>query len=148
MTNTLNNYLELDSITDTKLFVQKLLWQLCKDTEAGQGAFYIINENTLKYVEGYAFPYSADEDNNIEIGEGLTGQVAKDGKFINVTDVPEGYLTIISGLGKSSPTSLLIYPFKRNLQCVAVLEISGFKTFEQSTIEILEQLNDLVIKKI
>ena len=148
MTNSLNNYLELDAITDTKQFVQKFLWQLCKDTEAGQGAFYIVNDNILNYIEGYAFPHSSDEDNNIEIGEGLTGQVAKDGKFINVTDVPEGYLTIISGLGKSSPTSLLIYPFKRNLQCVAVIEISGFKAFEQTTIEILEQLNDLVIKKI
>ena len=148
MTKAINNYLELDAITDTKQFVQKLLWQLCKDTEASQGAFYIINENTLVYTEGYAFPHATDEDNNLEIGEGLTGQVAKDGKFINITDVPEGYLTIISGLGKSSPTSLLIYPFKRNLQCVAVIEISGFKAFEQSTLDTLEQLNDLVIKKI
>lgn len=83
----------------------------------------------LKFLSGFATP---DPDNNtdlLEFGEGFPGQVAKDGTLMNISDIPEGYLTIESGLGKSSPVSLLIFPVKDKEKVIAVIELASFHKF-------------------
>jgi putative methionine-R-sulfoxide reductase with GAF domain len=66
-----------------------------------------------------------------EFGEGLAGQVAKEGRKINIDNVPEGYITIISGLGAASPNHLLIYPVMQDDQVAAVVEKASFKPISE-----------------
>jgi CheY-like chemotaxis protein/signal transduction histidine kinase/CHASE3 domain sensor protein len=57
--------------------------------------------------------------------EGLLGRVAADGRPVVLRDVPEGYLTVGSALGRDKPRHLVIAPFKADGVVNAVIEL-GF----------------------
>jgi len=111
-----------------------LLSTLCNKLEASQGIIYRSKKQktkrTIELFAAYAFSMPDSESLSYEFGEGLAGQAAKEGKVMNIKDVPEGYLNIISGLGNASPRHLMIYPVKSEEGEVdAVLEIASFREF-------------------
>ena len=103
---------------------------LSKQLKAGFGAIYLTNSlHDTKYLEfcaGYAFFRPKDNSSKILFGEGLTGQVAKSQKSIVIDHLDDVQVTILSGLGKSSPTSLIIVPIIRNKKTIGVMEIASF----------------------
>jgi signal transduction protein with GAF and PtsI domain len=137
--------INVDSIYD---FSRIFIWSLSKYFEASQGAFFIAKEKDgiryLDFTAGYAYHIPDSETVTFEFGEGLSGQVAKSGKVINLKTVPEGYITILSGLGSSTPKSMLIYPVVYNEKVVAVFELASFKNFEEEDEKfILQTCNQL-----
>lgn len=110
---------------------EKILARLCMKLEASQGIYYTVKKDKHKrYIEmqtSFAFSLPESETLTYEFGEGLAGQVAKEGKKINISNVPEGYIKIISGLGNASPSHLLIYPIMNEGNVVAVAEIASFR---------------------
>jgi putative methionine-R-sulfoxide reductase with GAF domain len=131
-----------------KQFSQYILSSLAKEKEISQAIFFItdrINGNpVLKFLSGYAYTNPESIDQNLEFGEGFPGQVAKDGKLINITDIPEGYMSIESGLGKSSPISLIIFPIKHNDDVLAVIELASFHKFTREDELFFEQISSSV----
>jgi hypothetical protein len=118
-------------LKDDRSKPEKILAKLCMKIEASQGIYYTVKKDKHKrYIEmltSFAFSLPESEALTYEFGEGLAGQVAKEGKKINISNVPDGYIKIISGLGFASPNHLLIYPVKDGENVVAVAEIASFK---------------------
>ncbi len=116
-------------------YSSKLLSHLAKVKEISQGAFFISDvkdrKPVIKFLAGYATPDPELNSEILELGEGFPGQVAKDGLLINISDIPQGYLSIESGLGKSSPVSLILFPVKHNDKVLAVIELASFHKFTQ-----------------
>lgn len=114
-------------------FAGNLLSFLARAKELSQGIFFTAikkdDKDILKYLAGYAFDKEETDNIEIEFGEGFTGQVASDGKLMNISDVPDGYLSIVSGLGKSKPASVIIVPLIYNRNVVAVIELASFHRF-------------------
>ena len=142
----LSNFNDILNQSNLKLFAQKLLWSLANEIEAVQGAFYITTKNdkeisVIKFIEGYAFHIAESAVLEYEFGDGIAGQVAKDGRAINIDNIPEGYLTVMSGLGNSSPNFLLAFPFKKDNEVIAVIEIASFKKIENEKLQLLESLS-------
>jgi putative methionine-R-sulfoxide reductase with GAF domain len=102
----------------------------------------------LRFLSGYACPESPENQDILEIGEGFPGQVAKDGRLINITSIPEGYMTIESGLGKSSPVSLVIFPIKSNGNVIAVIELASFHRFNREDEEFFEMISPAIAEQI
>lgn len=123
------------NINDKKARTEKLLNAVCNTIEASQAIVYEVKkEKDKQFIELFAtYAYSLPDSKTIkyEFGEGLAGQVAKEQKKINIDDVPEGYINIISGLGSSSPNHLLIQPVKDNKQLIFVLEVASFKEIHE-----------------
>lgn len=113
----------------------KLLSNLARVKEISQGAFFISDtidgKPVIKFLTGFATPDPNICSDILELGEGFPGQVAKDGRLINISDIPQGYLSIESGLGKSSPVSLIIFPVMHNNKVLAVIELASFHKFTQ-----------------
>jgi hypothetical protein len=113
----------------------KCLSTLAREKEISQGAFFVADERegkkVIRFVSGFASPDPEEMQNILEIGEGFPGQVAKDGRLMNISDIPEGYLEIQTGLGKSSPVSLLVFPVKHEENVLAVIEVSSFRRFSK-----------------
>jgi hypothetical protein len=114
-------------------YSQKLLSALAREKEISQGVFFIAetreNKPVLKFLSGFAYSDPGNNDEVFEWGEGFPGQVAKDGKLINISDIPEGYMSIESGLGNASPVSLILFPVKHNDNTLAVIELASFRKF-------------------
>lgn len=116
-------------ITQAEIFVRQRLAETDKLVFSASFAFYVPEEKVFEF----------------EIGEGLIGQVAKAGKFLYLDELPQGYVTVKSGLGSATPNHLLIVPWKNpENMVVAVLEIASFKPFHPHDIQIIERLSEKI----
>ena len=136
---------------DNKQKLNNVLNKICNHIEAVQGALYVVTkEKNIKYIEliaAYAYHKPESEVIRYEFGEGLAGQVAKEGKLVNIKEVPAGYIKVISGLGNTSPNNLLIVPLKKGNNIIGVVEIASFKAFKKGDIAYLEQVFSLAAEK-
>lgn len=121
----------LNADEDKPVVFSRLLSLVCKQLEASQAAVYEVKqEEDYRVIEMFAsFAHPTPEGTKIayRLGEGLAGQVAKEGKRLQLSSVPEGYIQIVSGLGKATPTHLLIIPVKTEEEVRGVVEIASFK---------------------
>ncbi len=94
---------------------------------AAQGAFFILQDNTLNGIARYAYGRPRFEHETIPIGKGLIGEAAFERQIVYRTEIPEDYFSIQSGLlGDQKPRSLLIIPLLQEDQVQGVIEIGFF----------------------
>jgi GAF domain-containing protein len=136
------------SFPKPNLFFEKVLSVVCDELEASQAAIYAATSNESKRVirllTGYALSLPESSTVVYEFGEGLAGQVAKEGKSVNIRNVPEGYITVLSGLGNASPNALVIVPVWFNDQVAGVLEVASFREFSQEDQSYLQAVAGLL----
>jgi len=130
-----------------------LISQLVKYIKANQGAFFIINDESMtdKHFEMtacYAYERRKFADKRVEWGEGVIGAAILEQQTIYMTDVPETYVNITSGLGQATPRCLLVVPLKINDESHGVLEIGSFQPIESYVIEFVEKVAENVASTI
>ena len=130
--------------------LEKALRTVCVQLEASQGAVYVAKEvEENRFVEMRAsFAYMKPESATLrfEYGEGLPGQVIKEGNMTIIDAVPDGYIKILSGLGKASPKHLMLTPVKSNKKVLGVVEIASFTPFTKQHQEITRQAFSILAK--
>ncbi len=109
-----------------------------------QGGFYLLDKKSdgKKFFEltaCLAFDRKKFADKTIEWEEGLIGRCAIEKDTIYMTDVPNEYITITSGLGQSNPSAILIVPLKVNDEVYGVIELASFSAFQPFEIEFVEK---------
>jgi putative methionine-R-sulfoxide reductase with GAF domain len=122
-----------------------LLSKLCMEVSASQGAFYLAqSEGKIRKIvleAAFAFSIADSETVSFEFGEGLAGQVAKEGKKVVIDEVPEGYIKILSGLGESSPAQLYLIPvILSDGTLLGVVEIASFSKIRRIHQELIESV--------
>ncbi|WP_172674380.1 GAF domain-containing protein [Persicobacter sp. CCB-QB2] len=121
----------------------QLLPQLVSYLGAVQGTFYVYQEvggeGYLDQTATYAFSRKKYEQGQIKIGEGLVGQVFLEQKTVYMTEIPEDFIRITSGLGDARPRALLVLPLKNNDQVEGILELASFHSFDQHQLDFLEE---------
>ncbi len=78
------------------------------------------------------------------MGDGLLGQAAKDGRTFLVRDVPDGYLTVASALGRGAPRHLAIVPGTTDGAVNAVFELGFVHPLGESVAELLGRVAESV----
>jgi CHASE3 domain sensor protein len=126
-----------------------ILTFLTKYLGAQQGCLFVLNDDDgesgeyLDMTACYAFEKRKHITKRIEIGQGIIGQVYMEKEAVLMTDVPQGYTEITSGLGHRTPTSLLIVPMKYNEKVEAVIELAGFRQIARHEIDFMERVGEL-----
>ena len=142
----------LSSKKNIETIFEEALSLICKELEASQAAAYRVKKKgNTRFIELFAsFAYHVPEGETVifKFGEGLAGQVAKEGKLVNLQSVPEGYIQILSGLGNSSPTNLIIIPIRSEGQIRGVVEIASFKEFTEKHEVLLQGTFDKLALKL
>ena len=104
--------------------------------EAPLSAVY-YTETPGQLLRAGAYALEADADDRSP--RGLTRQAFQDSKLLQVSDVPEDYFSVSSGLGKSRPRHLVLAPIETNGVCVGVLELALFRRPLPPEIELLRR---------
>jgi len=146
----LNKFLSgLDSINDINELLSTILSRLSKELNIVQGIAFLKNKNNNKFklAAKYAY-YILDKEPEYELGEGLVGQVAQDKKTLYINQIPDSYLTVLSGLGSSNPKYLAIIPIIKNDETVAIIEIASFTDLSNLIKQFSNALNKLLVNKI
>ena len=121
-----------------------ILSSLIKLIHANQGNLFIVAEDEqneyLNLLACYAFETEKHLNQKIEKGQGLVGQCWKSGETILLTEIPQDYTTITSGLGAVTPGCLLITPLKLNDKIIGVLEMAALQEFKDFEIDFVKQI--------
>ena len=130
-------------------YSEKILQNLAKQFNLVLGVFYLKNEKTSVFqpVSTYAWASESPPASFI-IGEGLTGQVAKNRIQMKVDNIPEGYIKVLSGLGSGSPQNLLIIPLLLNKETIGIIEIASFMEFDKVTEWTIKYLSKIIANSI
>jgi PAS domain S-box-containing protein len=137
---------------DTAHLYDTLICQLVKYLKANQGGLFLMKEeggeNFLELTACYAYDRKKHFKKQIQLGEGLLGQCMREKDTIHLTEIPNDYINITSGLGKANPTTILILPLKSNESMEGVIELASFRTFEPFEIEFLEKLCESIASSV
>ena len=124
---------------------------------ANQGALFIVDGNSensgedeeyMEMAAVYAWDKKKFLEKKIFRGEGLAGQAWLEGDTIYLTEVPDNYVNITSGLGEANPRSVLIVPLKVNDELHGVVEIASFREYEKFEIEFIERVCESIASTI
>ena len=144
-----NSLIEIDSGNSLVKYTERVLSVLAKEFSIVQGLFFTKDFKTELYeLSGtYAF-YSQEKIESFKSGEGLNGQVAKNKKIILVSNIPDGYITVLSGLGSSSPKHLIIFPIIFENESIGVVELASFSDFGTNTEDVFSQVAESISGKL
>lgn len=133
-------------VNDIHTLADVILSEISQVIHAVHSVFYLREEqdNDIVYVKKGAFA-----ENNLDIGresfklgEGLVGQIAKDGRIYKTTVNPENTQVISTSLVDTAPKMLLLIPVYFNRQVIAVLEFATLNIFEEKHIQLLNKVNE------
>ncbi|HUW05001.1 MAG TPA: GAF domain-containing protein [Williamwhitmania sp.] len=125
---------------------QVLVKELTRYMNFNQGGIFLLNDNDsnhpiLELTAAFAFDRVKFLKKEIQWGEGLVGACAFEGETIYLTEVPQDYIKITSGLGDANPNSVILVPLKDdNGSVLGVIEMASFTTIVPYQQEFLEQL--------
>lgn len=138
--------------SDIKTLADELISFLVKYLQANQGTLFILEEEEdsqhLKMMSCYAFNRKKFVEQKIEVGQGLIGQCFLERDIIKLTNVPENYIRITSGLGEANPRCVVLVPLVSNDQVYGVLELASFKEIKEAELEFLRKASESVASSI
>ncbi|NVJ20944.1 HAMP domain-containing protein [Myxococcus sp. AM011] len=126
-----------------------ILSELAPLVDAQHGVFYIseraeAGEQILKLLASYAYRERKGLSNSFRLGEGLVGQCALEKEPILLSDVPDTYIRISSGLGEEVPRNIVVLPVLFEGEIKAVIELASFHRFSDVHLGFLEQLTESI----
>ena len=98
----------------------------------------------LKLLSTYAYRERTSLGNRFHFGEGLVGHCALEKERILLTEVPDNYVKISSGLGESTPLNVVVLPVLFEGQVTAVIELASFRRFSEIHLTFLDQLTESI----
>ncbi len=126
-----------------------ILSELTPLINAHQGLFYIMDESSnekthLTMLSSYAFKERKNLSKEWRIGEGLVGQCAYEKQRILLTNVPDDYIQIISGLGEGTPKNIIVLPIIFESKVKAVIELASFDSYSATHLAFMDQLAESI----
>ncbi|WP_160174046.1 response regulator [Endozoicomonas montiporae] len=104
------------------------------------GAMYVLDdEKQLQLMGSYAWSRRKQTKNSFEFGEGMVGQAALEQQTIELTNLPEDYMTVESGLGMTPPQSVIVVPLIYENEVKGVLEFGLLKPLNEEQKAFLER---------
>lgn len=127
------------------VFIQQLVHYL--DMEVG--GLYLRGHDEegqaiYRMAGAYAFDRKKRADHTFKPGEGLVGRCALERETILITEIPEDYITIRSGLGEDKPATILLVPVILYENVLAVFELATFSIVKQYKVSFLETLAESI----
>ena len=131
---------------DLAVVAELIMDELSPLVGAQHGTFFLsepVNGDTqLRLIAGYGLRADKSAPIQYRLGQSLIGQVARSKRSIVVANLPEGYVTISSGLGEAPPANLAVLPILFEDQVLGVIELASFTEFSPVQTDFLEQLTE------
>lgn len=130
---------------DIQVLSANIINYMAKYVDAQIGAIYIrTNNNTYRIFGSYAYKKRKNLPTEIHLGEGVVGQVAVEKKTIVITNVPEEYVSISTGIGEASPRNILVTPCINNGEVVCIIELGSFRDFTDEQLQFIEEVSESI----
>lgn len=144
-----NNQTELNDLIRGEQEVtdlsRKIISKMCQIIGARIGAIYLKDdEASFRLMGSFAFNHRKNIKTAYGVGEGIIGQAAIEKQAIVISQLPDDYLAINSGLGEAPPKNLIVVPCIFNDEVIAVIELGSFETFTESQLNFLSIISETI----
>ncbi|HET7047176.1 MAG TPA: HAMP domain-containing protein [Solirubrobacteraceae bacterium] len=135
---------------DLAAVTQLIMSEVTPTVNAQHGAFFLAEptadlDTELVLVAAYGYtPRRGQMADRFDIGEGLVGQAAFERKTIALTDVPQDYIKVGSGLGEAAPADILVMPVLFEDQVLGVIELASLRPFSDVNRDFLERITETI----
>lgn len=135
--------------SDLGKLADEIISELVKYTRSSQGGLFVINRedqgNFFLELKGcYAYERKRFTNKRIEYGEGLIGMAWRDSQKIILKDIPEEYVFIRSGLGRTKPKVLIMIPIKSDEGTEGIIELISMYEYADYEIQFMEALSERI----
>ncbi len=122
-----------------------ILKHLVRYLNANQGGIFIKNDDdsqNIHYdlVAAFAFDRKKYLTKSYEEAEGLVGACAAEKETIYLTEIPQNYIEVTSGLGDANPNVILLVPLKVEDTILGVIELASFYKLQKHEIDFVEKI--------
>ncbi len=120
----------------------KTISEMSTYLDAKVGAIFLSggDDDTALTLQGsYAYMKRKGVSNVFELGEGLVGQAALEKQQVLVSNVPEDYVKITSGLGERIPSFICVTPFISGDRVLGVVEVGMLNDMTEDQMEYIAQ---------
>ncbi len=129
---------------DISRLSKKIISEMASYMNAQLGALYLLDETddketSLLLTGTYAYKKRKNISNRFKSGEGLVGQAFLERQQIVVSNVPDDYVKITSGLGEAVPRFIVETPFMFEDEVIGVVEIGTLNEMTDMQLSYLEQ---------
>ncbi|NJM15929.1 MAG: GAF domain-containing protein [Bacteroidales bacterium] len=151
-TNTISEAIN-QNYESTEEFAYGIIKSLVTYLGANQGGIFLINDDDtadpfLELRGMIAYNRRKYAEKKVEFGEGYVGTAVLEKKLIYRTDLPEGYISITSGLGGANPKVLLVMPLLVENEVYGVIEVASFKPLEEYQLEFVQKISETIASTI
>ncbi|MCP4266701.1 MAG: HAMP domain-containing protein, partial [Candidatus Brocadiaceae bacterium] len=109
------------------------------------GTLYIVDkENHLKLISTHAYTSRKTLANELIFGEGLVGQAALEKKPIILTNCPEDYICISSGIRDTVPNNIVVFPLQADNVVKGVIELGSIREISDNDLVFLKQVSEFI----
>jgi PAS domain S-box-containing protein len=127
----------------------EIISNLVKYLNANQGGFFLLEDSDpadKHFVQAAAFAYDRRRlvRKRVELNDGLIGACAFEKESIFMTDIPDSYVSITSGLGGANPHCLLIVPLIADGDVLGVIELASFNMLKKHEVDFVEHLSEAI----
>lgn len=134
-------------------YLLTILSQIIKYIKADQGAVFLLNTQDTKHPflelrSAYAYDKKKALEAKMEIGESLVGRCFQEKEIIYMTNIPEGYTFVSSGLGGHEPRCLFLMPLLFEDEPFGVIELASFRELADFEIDFLKSIGERVASSI
>jgi HAMP domain-containing protein/signal transduction histidine kinase/CheY-like chemotaxis protein len=130
---------------------QLITSELTPLVDAQHGGFFMLensekdkSEQYLNLIASYGFTKRKNLASSYRLKESLIGQCAFEKKRILLSDVPNAFISISTGLGEAPPRDVVVLPVLFEGETKAVIELASFKSFSENQLTFLDQLMDSI----
>ncbi len=133
---------------EINILAEHVIQELVSYLDASAGGFFLVDDSEtdagIVLIASFAFERKKYIQRQFAFGEGLVGTCAIEQDKIFLTEIPDNYLNISSGLGESKPRSLLIIPLKLENETLGVIEIASINVLNEHEITFVEKLAESI----
>ncbi|MGE0077757.1 MAG: cache domain-containing protein [Bacteroidales bacterium] len=122
--------------------IKNLVWYL----NASLGGIFILNDNketndkSFDMISAFAYDRKRFLNKSYHYSEGLIGACASERDVIMLSEVPQQYIEITSGLGETNPNFLFLVPLITEDQVMGVIEIASLSKFKDHQVGFIKEL--------
>jgi methyl-accepting chemotaxis protein len=133
---------------DVSEYAQSVIQSIVPSLSATHGGFFILGDRHadphFRLIASYAHGRRKCGDARINPGDGILGQLYYEPELKLVTNVPEHYLKITSGLGEATARCICIVPLMWERELFGAIEIATFKPFDSCQLEYLQKIGEII----
>ncbi len=136
---------KLQGLSSLESFATTLIHELTPKVGGQLGLFYKASSNgnnTLSLLGSYAHTKRKNLSDVYRVGEGLVGQCALEQKPIQISNVPDDYVRVTSGLGEAIPRHIFVAPMVFENQVKGVIEIGTFSEISPQYRNLLDEVSN------